>query len=374
MLKGDSSTCSQHVEFLNSSYGQNLFEVTKIYDETEKSWASKTMARKEKSTSSYDMPKSDAHGEFLFSNRCHYFHKFSEAIKVNVETKELRPSQFAVSEFSYPFNEANQKRDSGDQMNELKLLSETHKQLTIVKDDIISTPSISAFKESAFSYNRTERIKHIAYKTLAFSNSLSKQNFLETTKFSVEKKESWDTDALSQFNNTFNEDNQKRDSVGQMNVISSETHKEENFLKDYKMSIYPVQGLEKSTSSCNVDAMEMFEFLNSRGIQSLFGVTKMYAETKESWAYLVPRFDHIFNQDSQKCDSGGQINELKSFYNANKQEQPLKDGTMNPEMYEYHPKNMSIVIDETEQQNTENSKKDHVVKLKFIKASVLLKL
>lgn len=157
------------------------------------------MVKKQKSASSYNMPKSDAHKVLSFSNGCHsHKESVSGATKVNFKTRESSSSEFAVSESSYSFHEVNQKRYPGDHMNGLKLLFETHKQQTIVEDNIFSFPYISTFEESACSYNRADRMERFAYTIFKFSNNQSKQILLETTKISVGKKKSWNTDVLSE--------------------------------------------------------------------------------------------------------------------------------------------------------------------------------
>lgn len=91
----------------------------------------------------------------------------------------------------------------------------------------------------------------------------------------------------------------------------------------------------------------------------------MHVETKESWSSsLIARFNEV----SQKFDSDGQINELKSASNAPKQEQLLKEDSMNPKIYEYHPSKISTnCIYETEYQNVENSTKRQSCEIEILK-------
>lgn len=87
------------------------------------------------------------------------------------------------------------------------------------------------------------------------------------------------------------------------------------------------------------DVYEAYKFLNTQNKQNCFGVSKICNGTKGAEASSsVHRFDDRLSDTSQKNDLDRQMEELKLFSTANKQENLLEDGIMNREIFQYEHK------------------------------------
>lgn len=97
------------------------------------------------------------------------------------------------------------------------------------------------------------------------------------------------------------------------------------------------------------DVYEAFKFLNTQDEQNYFGVPKICNETKGAEASSsIHRFDDRLSETSQKSGLVRQMEELKLFSTANKEENLLEDGIMNQEIFQY------------EHTRTTNSKRWHM--------------